>query len=202
MDAAAGHPRLQQDYTTNSYTQDEVDENDYLRQVLQLTGGETEDALDNALESEAAAAGIPTANPPKRNWDHSLCESIITSTTGHARTGSTASQSSFSTKATTPRSSDEKDISSVVSQHRQDKRASVSFSEYERFLAKTSLCSAPPTPRSTISPGASTYSLRAPSLDRLVENGVLPLKKSAMNFRHGFRNLSNLMNKAKKSRDR
>lgn len=182
---------------TNSFIVDEVDDGDYLTEVLLLLDGQTEESLDSALEEEATASGVPaTLHGMSRAWDSSLCEAIIASASKHARYGSNGSQSSISSRLTSPRSSNDKTLSSSIDQA-SVKRTSVSFSEYEKFLSKSSL-SATTTPlsRSSSTPNFARLSSERPSMSSS------PSRKPVTSFRHGLRNLSLRMAKVKKPKDK
>jgi hypothetical protein len=71
----------------------EYNDSDYVREVLQLEGGQTEEAIDQQLVKEAEKLGITIAPPPTpKNDPHvSMCDSAITVGSHHARTGSTGS---------------------------------------------------------------------------------------------------------------
>ena len=175
---------------------DEVDEAQYLKEVLHLADGQTEDALESALESEAAASGVQMASHGMMGgWDSTLCEAIIASAAKHSRYGSDGSRSSVSSHLTSPRSSDDKTLDSVIDQvsvHRD----SVSFSEYDRFLSKSN-ASAMHIP---LSRNSSTFTFSRISSERS-SRATTPPRKSSRSFRHGLRNLSICMTKTK-SRDR
>lgn len=182
---------------TNCFIVDEVNDGDYLTEVLHLADGQTEDSLDSALEEEATASGLPaTLHSMSRDWDSSLCEAIIASASKHARYGSSGSRSSISSHLSSLRSSDDKTLGSSIDQA-SVKRTSVSFSEYEKFLSKCSL-SATTTP--------SSRNLSTPNFHRLSSErpstSSSPPRKSVTSFRHGLRNLSLRMAKVKKPKDK
>ena len=174
-----------------------LDDGDYLKHVLRLPDGQTEDSLDYALENEASASGLHTTlHGISKGWDSSLCEAIIASASRHIRYGSNGSQSSISTHLTSPRSSNDKTLDSSIDQA-SDKRTSVSFSDYEKFLSKSSI-SATTTP---LSRNSSTLDSPRLSSER-PPTGTSPPRKSVRSFRHGLRNLSVRMAKTKKPKDR
>lgn len=182
---------------TNSFILDEADDGDYLKEVLRLADGQTEDSLDNALENEASASGLPTTlYGMTRGWDSSLCEAIIASASKHARYGSNGSRSSISSYLTSPRSSNDKTLDSSVEQA-SVKRTSVSFSEYEKFLSKSNLSA------TATSLSRNSSALNSPRLSsERPSRSSSPPRKSVVSFRHGLRNLSVRMAKTKKSKDR
>jgi len=101
-------------------------ENEVLR-----TGGQTEALFDEALTLEAQQLGI---TPAAR---HSLCASPTTINSNHARTGSTDSIQSVLTALTSNASTDR--LGGPETTHmrkRASYRRSLSFSEYEQFLAQ------------------------------------------------------------------
>ena len=111
-------------------------DSDYARDVLQLEKGQTEDAIDRSLTREAENLGITIARPatPSKNPHISMCESAITVGSHHARTGSTGSEGSHSTGMTSRSSTGD---THTLHARPSLPRRSLSFSEYERYLAQT-----------------------------------------------------------------
>ena len=197
MEEESERSHLSADRPANLFNLDEVDDGDYVKEVLRLAEGQTEDLLDSALENEACALGVPvTLYNMSRGWDNSLCEAIIASASKHARYGSNGSQSSISSHPTSPRSSNDKTLSSSIDQASVN-RNSVSFSDYDKFLLKSNI-SATTTP---LSRSSSTVNLPRLSSER-PSTSSSPPRKSASSFRHGLRNLSIRLAKTKKLKDR
>jgi hypothetical protein len=118
----------------------EYNDSDYVREVLQLEGGQTEEAIDQQLVKEAEKLGITIAPPPTpKNDPHvSMCDSAITVGSHHARTGSTGSDRSHSTGMTSRSSNEHLDTSTLGrGSRRPNSRRSLSFSEYEKYLSQT-----------------------------------------------------------------
>jgi hypothetical protein len=110
-------------------------DSDYARDVLQLEDGLTEEAIDQDLTKEAETLGITISTPPAPNaTPHiSMCESAITVGSHHARTGSTGSDGSNSTGMTSRSSTGD---TPTLHAKRSMSRRSLSFSEYENYLAQ------------------------------------------------------------------
>jgi hypothetical protein len=109
-------------------------DDDYTREVLQLDEGQTEDDVDQNLSKEAEKLGIAITIPPRPNDNPhiSMCDSAITVESHHARTGSTGSEGSHSTGLTSRSSEDTSTL-----RERSSTRRSLSFSEYDKYLAQT-----------------------------------------------------------------
>lgn len=113
----------------------EFNDTDYFDEVLSFEGGEdTEEGIDHALASEAAILGIEVA-PLITSYD-SLYDSTGTVQSRHARTGSSASQISQTTNATSRSSSDDAKNNGV----------SASFDEYDQFIQQLDLYPPPSQP--------------------------------------------------------
>ena len=117
----------------------EYNDGDYAHEVLQLEDGQTEEAVDQDLTKEAEKFGITILRPPTPNDNPhiSMCESAITVGSHHARTGSTGSEGSNSTGMTSRSSNEQLDSSTLHERRRLSSRRSLSFSEYEKYLAQT-----------------------------------------------------------------
>jgi len=107
----------------------EYNDADYFYVVLQLE------------EGQAEKLGITISRPPTadgQNENHnSMCESALTAQSHHARTASTGSQGSASTGMTSRSSNEQLDISSPLHlRKRPVSRRSMSFTEYEKYLAQ------------------------------------------------------------------
>lgn len=116
---------------------EEYNDKDYEREVLKLED-RNEEAVDEELVQQAAELGIDVspAPPTTQNGHISVCESTATSSSLRPRTDSTGSQESTSTVLTF-RSSDGQFLNgtSPVLRPRISKKRSLSFSEYDRYLA-------------------------------------------------------------------
>jgi hypothetical protein len=116
----------------------EFSDRQYARDVLWLENI-TEETLDEELSNEATALQIeiPGIVLETREGHVSSCESTATTTSRHTRTGSTGSQDSTSTGATSRSSAEQLPANSTsISQKRSRGRRFLSFSEYEKFLAQ------------------------------------------------------------------
>lgn len=114
----------------------EYNDNDYVREVLQLENGRTEALFDEDLAQEAEKLGITISRPstPKNNHEtHISMSNSATTVASHRRTASSSSNGSASTGITS-RSSDEQPELSPISKKRSPARRNLSFSEYERYL--------------------------------------------------------------------
>ncbi len=120
----------------------EYNNEDYVREVLQLENGQTEALFDESLIQEAEKLGITISRPPTANENgnpahHSMCESANTVASHHVRTASSESQDSASTGMTSRSSNNQSDLSlPLPSRKRSSARRSMSFSEYEKYLAQ------------------------------------------------------------------
>lgn len=114
----------------------EYRDTNYFREVLQLEDGRTEADYEERLNQEAEKLGITISRPPSLRNEHinhnSMCDSSTTVVSHHARTASSGSNGSASTGMTS-RSSNE-DLE--TSRKRGSIRRSMSFSEYEKYLAE------------------------------------------------------------------
>ena len=113
---------------------------EYAREVLQLEDGQTEEGVDQGLTKAAEKLGIRISRPstPNGNPHISMCDSAITVGSHHARTGSTGSEESSSTGMTSRSSNEQLDSSTPPhAQKKSTSRRSLSFSEYEKYLAQT-----------------------------------------------------------------
>ncbi|KAI9050661.1 hypothetical protein LZ554_005817 [Drepanopeziza brunnea f. sp. 'monogermtubi'] len=126
-----------------------LDDEDYVREVLQLEG-QTEALLDQRLLEEAESLGIavpisiqipiPISPTPAEGHHATRCESANT-TPSHHRTASSGSHGSASTGMTSRFSSELLLASTRATPPQQAKkrisaRRSLSFSEYEKYLAQ------------------------------------------------------------------
>jgi hypothetical protein len=117
----------------------EYSDSAYGREVLQLEDGQTEEGVDQDIMKEAEKLGITISRPPTPNDNPhiSMCESAITVGSHHARTGSTGSEESNSTGMTSRSSNEQLDSSTPLrTQKSSSSRRSLSFSEYEKYLAQ------------------------------------------------------------------
>jgi hypothetical protein len=116
---------------------EEYNDKDYEREVLKLED-RNEEAVDEELVQQAAELGVDVSSvpPTTQNGHISVCESTATSSSLRPRTDSTGSQESTSTVLTF-RSSDGQLLNgtSPVLRPRISKKRSLSFSEYDRYLA-------------------------------------------------------------------
>lgn len=115
----------------------EYNDTDFVREVLQYKEGQTEAVLDDLLTQEAEKLGIALSKlqSPGQDVHNSMCESDITVASQHVRSASSESQDSMLTAITTTSSTE----SSVMVQSMKKKpsvRRSLSFSEYEKYLAQ------------------------------------------------------------------
>lgn len=151
---------------------EEFNDCEYFREVLQLEDGSTEDAVDTALAQRASALGIsitPSAN--LHNGDSSMCESAATEESEHAQTGSNGSHVSTSTCMTSPRSSNET-MSNGADSQKDGMRRSLSFSQYERFLARVNIPTAMAAPASS-NPTPSLFSVSTKRSMLSIRNGIM-----------------------------
>jgi hypothetical protein len=164
-------------HTDGTLSTTEYDDGDYVREVLQLEDGQTEEAIDQELTKEAEKLGITISRPPTPNGNPhiSMCESAITVGSHHARTGSTGSEGSDSTGMTSRSSNEELDAPSNV-RKRSSSRRSLSFSEYEKYLAQTEAQNAakagfnpPPMPSE---PAPSLFSVSTRRSYVSIKNGI------------------------------
>jgi hypothetical protein len=159
----------------------EYSDSDYAREVLQLEDGQTEEGVDQDLTKEAEKLGIIISRPPTPNDNPhiSMCESAITVGSHHARTGSTGSEASDSTGMTSRSSNEQLENSTPLhARKRSSSRRSLSFSEYEKYLAQTEAQDAaksgynpPPIPNE---PAPSLFSVST--------------RKSYVSIKNGFKN--------------
>ena len=111
--------------------------------VLQLEGEQTEAQFDESLAKEAESLGITISRPPtpidSQHATHdSLCGSANT-VQSHHRTASSGSHGSASTGMTSRSSNEQLDSSTQTPQQvrkRMSARRSLSFTEYEKYLAQ------------------------------------------------------------------
>ncbi len=158
----------------------EFSDRDYIVEVLQLDEGQTEALVDESLTMEAERLGITISRPNtpsderRRHATHdSLCESAGT-TPSHHRTASSGSHGSASTGITS-RSSNEQ-LDNQQARKRSSARRSLSFTEYEKYLAQygahTTKPVLPPPPPAEPAPSIFSVSTR----------------KSYVSIKNGFRN--------------
>lgn len=119
----------------------EYNDEDYFHEVLQLDDGQTEALVDEKLTQEAENLGITISRPPAPNTQNathnSMCESAMTLASHHARTASSGSQGSVSTGMTSRSSNEQLDNSTPLhARKRPISRRSLSFAEYEKYLAQ------------------------------------------------------------------
>ena len=162
----------------------EHNEDDYIREVLQLEKDQTEALLDDGIAQEAEKLGIKISRPPTPEHDqnmahNSMCESAMTLASHHARTASTGSNGSASTGMTSRSSNEQLDSSSLpAATKRSNSRRSLSFSEYEKYLVQheaqdfTKLGLLPPPMPSEPAPSLFSVSTR----------------KSYLSIKNGFKN--------------
>jgi hypothetical protein len=115
------------------------DQEEYNQDVLRLEAPTAEDTLDQDLLQEAAVLGIqiPGVAPEVREGLASLCDSAATIESRHTRTGSTGSEASASTGATSRSSSVHPPTNSTpLPQARKTWQRFLSLSEYERYLSQ------------------------------------------------------------------
>ena len=121
----------------------EYNEQDYAVAVLQLEGEQTEAQFDESLAKEAESLGITISRPPtpidSQHATHdSLCGSANT-VQSHHRTASSGSHGSASTGMTSRSSNEQLHSSTQTPQQvrkRMSARRSLSFTEYEKYLAQ------------------------------------------------------------------
>lgn len=164
---------------TDSTLPTEYSDSDYCREVLQLEDGQTEEAVDQNLTKEAEELGITISRPPTPNNNPhiSICESAITVGSHHARTGSTGSEGSNSTGMTSRSSNEQLDgLTPAQVRKRPVSRRSLSFSEYEKYLAQTEAQDAaksgyniPPIPNE---PAPSLFSVSTRKSYVSIKNGI------------------------------
>jgi hypothetical protein len=119
----------------------EYSDENYFCEVLQLEEGQTEASFDVKLAQEAEMFGVTISRPPTangRNENHnSVCESALTGLSHHARTASSGSQGSASTSMTSRSSNEQLDNATPLhARKRPISRRSLSFTEYEKYLAQ------------------------------------------------------------------
>jgi hypothetical protein len=162
----------------------EYSDEEYVREVLQLNRGDTEALFDNTLVQQAQNLGItvekaPISNEFQHGAQQSLSESANTATTRHTRTASCGSQESASTGITS-RSSNEQTrpfgTHSAQVRRRPSSTRSLSFSEYEKYLAqlqaqntRQSTTLPPPIP---IEPAPSLFSVSTRKSYTSIKNGI------------------------------
>jgi hypothetical protein len=121
----------------------EYNDEEYVREVLQLDLGQTEVLLDSSLGQQAQQLGITVARSPSpNNCQHgpqqSLSGSTDTATTCHARTASSGSQRSTSTSITSDSSNEfinPLTVHPIQPRRRLSSGNGLSFLEYEKYLA-------------------------------------------------------------------
>jgi IBR domain, a half RING-finger domain len=161
----------------------EFSDRQYARDVLCLENT-TEETFDEELSKEAAALGIeiPGIVSEIREGHVSLCDSTATVTSRLTRAGSTESQESTSTGATSRSQTRQPPANSTsISQKQSRGQRFLSFSEYEKFLAQADaqspdglgVCAIPSEPALSI------LSLSTRKSYKSVKDGV----KSRLKFR-------------------
>lgn len=153
---------------------------DYASEVLQLEG-QTEALFDEQLAKTAEALGISISRPSTaidgRHATHdSMCESANT-VPSHHRTTSSGSHGSASTGMTSRSSNDQLKDSAETLQHtkRMSGRRSLSFSEYEKYLAQHEVHESikpfllPPIPAE---PAPSLFSVSTSKSYRSIRSGI------------------------------
>lgn len=159
-------------------TPDELNDGDYLSEVLQLESSGTENALDDGLAHDAAVLGIEIPPPisVKHNGHESVCDSSVTIGSRHARTGSSGSQASISTGITSRSSTENIDGSSPVPSKRSHSRRSLSFSDYDKFILQQqqpgtglTMYPMPPIPSD---PAPSLFSVSTRKSYNSIKNGI------------------------------
>ncbi|QSZ32356.1 hypothetical protein DSL72_001930 [Monilinia vaccinii-corymbosi] len=130
----------------------EYNDDDYVREVLQLEGqDQTETLCDESLKREAAKLGISITGPSADEIiDTSPCESPL-SQSSHAHTASSISQETVSTELTSRSSDEHVDISSPPIPQPQPwkrpaARRSLSFHGYEKYVKQIDAQAAMPLP--------------------------------------------------------
>lgn len=116
----------------------ESDLDSYLKEVLQLQDGMSEETLDDALEQEAQKLGLSVAKRPhtKARKRTSTCDSYLTTVTDDAGTESTKSRRTDWTMATSICPSKENVVLRALTTPAA-KRESQSFLNYESFLLRS-----------------------------------------------------------------
>ncbi|KAG0646946.1 Ariadne ubiquitin ligase [Hyphodiscus hymeniophilus] len=171
----------------------EYSDSDFARDVLQLEDGQTEDTIDRSLTEEADKLGITIARPPTPidNPHVSMCESAITVGSQHARTGSTGSQTSNSTGMTSRSSTGD---TPTLHAKPLTSRRSLSFSDYEKYLAQTEAQDAAKSgfnpPLVPPEPAPSLFSVSTRRSYVSIKNGI----KSRLRFRKGRNCMNNDVN--------
>lgn len=171
----------------------EYNDADYFREVLQLDEAQTEAFLNDELTRQAEVLGITirTSLTPTQHAHDSMCESAVT-VVSHQRTASTGSQGSNSTGMTSTSSNEHSDdFTPVQTRKRSTARSSLSFSEYEKYLAQVekqyvSKLGSVPAPMAA-EPAPSLFSVST--------------RKSYQSFRNGFKNRFRVRRKTATSRD-
>lgn len=164
----------------------EYNEREYADSVLRLEGEQTEAQFDEQLAKEAESLGIIISRPCTPNQSQhatheSLCGSANT-VPSHHRTASSGSHGSASTGMTSRSSNEQLDSSNHSPQQlrkRMSARRSLSFSEYEKYLAQhgsTKPILLPPLPSE---PAPSLFSVSTRKSYMSIKNGI----KSKFKFR-------------------
>lgn len=165
--------RPPQDFTTSPSAEDEFNDAEYCKDVLHLDPATTELDVDAALEKQASALGIALTTSALGDARDVPNETVDTEREmEHARTESSCSQETTSTGITSPRASNDNTTTNSLNNPKSGIRRSLSFSEYDRFLARAHI----PTTREApamVSNGPSLFSAAT--------------KKSMTSFRNGIR---------------
>lgn len=198
---SASHYEVPPVHSMPSHIIDEDGDTEYLKEVLLLGDGQSESLLEKVLTEQAIVLGIlSAASSDSLTADNSLCESVTTDASRHARSGSTVSRSSLSTNITnitSPRSSNERALYSTLTTKEGARRSSISFNDYERFLLKTATplpASGPHTPASS--------SVRSFESAPEWQTSDSSSRKSIDRFRTNFRGFSLRKARSKRSKDR
>jgi hypothetical protein len=173
----------------------EYNDANYCREVLQLEEGRTEPLLDDELAQQAEKLCITITRPstPNPNVRDSVCDSAVTVASDHARTASSGSQESNSTGMTSRLSNELLDDLDLVQTRKRSnaRRRSLSFSEYEKYVAQTQaqqnnkLAFVPP--QIPAEPASSVFSVST--------------RRSYQGIRNGFKNRFRARRKTSGSKD-
>jgi hypothetical protein len=180
---------VMRDAQSDAFCPPEYDDAVYRSEVLQLEMGQTEELLDHFYHREALDLGIDVSQDSVDDFPGDSSNSASTGTVTSANVRSrTTSRASRSTDITAPsyhtREPSIKDSKSSSPRRKNvPLRRSLSFSEYEKFLAYTQardLISSPSIPIVTIIPPLLTPPSSTPSLFSV------STKKSYFSIKRGF----------------
>ena len=165
----------------------ELSEAGYLREVLHLTARQTEADVVDELIAKASALGIATASRPSTPGKADI-SSADSATTSHARNSSTDSDASASTALTSPSIHGAPALEPPSPALRRRRSKSLSFSQYDKYLAQVDpnleqpkfRLEAPPEPAPSLFSVSTRKSYQ--SIKRVLKNRVTRKKRSTPAF--------------------